>query len=205
MARTTLSSRSAAASISSFAASRAIVNSSRLLPFTCTAMVMVLSTKSAESGRRPRLFGQKPVWPRGAQQSSARCGNIGPGCGRAARRLPKPEQVLPGLGAGILPAVERALASSWIWATAALKRSLSIAIVTAASALMRRPAERLGFRTEFLGCRRLSRSALGRRFGTSRQMRCRKRCAPSTPAAVHSMSRSGGVSDSMNQRAVSAP
>ena len=38
MARTTLSSFSAAASISSFAASRAILNSSRLFPFTCTAM-----------------------------------------------------------------------------------------------------------------------------------------------------------------------
>ena len=40
---------------------------------------------------------------------------------------------------------------------------------------------------------------------TRRQTLCRNLCAPSTPPAVHSMSRSGGVSDSMNQRAVSAP
>jgi hypothetical protein len=38
-----------------------------------------------------------------------------------------------------------------------------------------------------------------------RQTRWRNRHAPSTPAAVHSTSRSGGLSDSMNQRAVSAP
>ena len=31
------------------------------------------------------------------------------------------------------------------------------------------------------------------------------RDAPATPASVHSMSRSGGLSDSTNQRAVSAP
>ena len=40
---------------------------------------------------------------------------------------------------------------------------------------------------------------------TWRQRRWVKRQAPSTPVSVHSMSRSGGVSDSMNQRAVSAP
>ena len=38
-----------------------------------------------------------------------------------------------------------------------------------------------------------------------RQMRLTKRQQPSAPASVHSMSRSGGVSDSMNQRMVSAP
>ncbi len=36
-------------------------------------------------------------------------------------------------------------------------------------------------------------------------MRWVKRQAPSTPASVHSESRSGGVSDSMNQRAASTP
>ena len=40
---------------------------------------------------------------------------------------------------------------------------------------------------------------------TSRQTRCTKRWAPSTPASVQMTSRSGGESDSMNQRAVSAP
>ena len=38
-----------------------------------------------------------------------------------------------------------------------------------------------------------------------RNRRCWKRQAPVTPASVHSRSRSGGLSDSMNQRAVSAP
>jgi transposase InsO family protein len=38
-----------------------------------------------------------------------------------------------------------------------------------------------------------------------RNSRCWKRQAPVTPASVHSRSRSGGLSDSMNQRAVSAP
>ena len=38
-----------------------------------------------------------------------------------------------------------------------------------------------------------------------RNRRCWKRHAPVTPASVHSRSRSGGLSDSMNQRAVSAP
>ena len=36
-------------------------------------------------------------------------------------------------------------------------------------------------------------------------MRCTNRQQPSAPSSVHSMSRSGGVSDSMNQRIVSAP
>ena len=38
-----------------------------------------------------------------------------------------------------------------------------------------------------------------------RNRRCWKRQAPVTPDSVHSRSRSGGLSDSMNQRAVSAP
>ena len=38
-----------------------------------------------------------------------------------------------------------------------------------------------------------------------RQTRWRNRAAPSTPEVVHSTSRSGGLSESMNQRAVSAP
>ena len=40
---------------------------------------------------------------------------------------------------------------------------------------------------------------------TSRHSRCTKRAAPCTPRSVHSTSRSGGESDSMNQRATSAP
>ena len=40
---------------------------------------------------------------------------------------------------------------------------------------------------------------------TMRHSRWAKRQAPSTPASVHSRSRSGGLSDSMYQRAVSAP
>ncbi len=40
---------------------------------------------------------------------------------------------------------------------------------------------------------------------TRRQTRCTKRCAPSAPASVQITSRSGGESESMNQRAVSAP
>ena len=40
---------------------------------------------------------------------------------------------------------------------------------------------------------------------TSRNRRWVKRAAPATPASVHSMSRSGGLSESTNQRAVSAP
>ena len=40
---------------------------------------------------------------------------------------------------------------------------------------------------------------------TSRQSRCTKRPAPCTPSSVQITSRSGGESDSMNQRAVSAP
>jgi hypothetical protein len=48
-------------------------------------------------------------------------------------------------------------------------------------------------------------ASAGAASDTSRQMRCTKRCAPSTPASVQITSRSGGESDSMNQRAVSAP
>ena len=40
---------------------------------------------------------------------------------------------------------------------------------------------------------------------TIRQMRWTKRWAPATPSSVQITSRSGGESDSMNQRAVSAP
>ena len=40
---------------------------------------------------------------------------------------------------------------------------------------------------------------------TSRQRRCTNRPAPCTPSSVQITSRSGGESDSMNQRAVSAP
>ena len=40
---------------------------------------------------------------------------------------------------------------------------------------------------------------------TRRQTRCTKREAPSIPASDHSRSRSGGLSDSMNQRTASAP
>jgi len=39
----------------------------------------------------------------------------------------------------------------------------------------------------------------------SRHSRCTKRQAPCTPSSVQITSRSGGESDSMNQRAVSAP
>jgi hypothetical protein len=46
---------------------------------------------------------------------------------------------------------------------------------------------------------------LGAAPATSRYRRWVKRCAPATPASVHSMSRSGGLSERMNQRAVSAP
>ena len=38
-----------------------------------------------------------------------------------------------------------------------------------------------------------------------RQTRWMKRLAPATPASVQMTSRSGGLSDSMNQRAQSAP
>ena len=48
-------------------------------------------------------------------------------------------------------------------------------------------------------------TSAGAASSSMRQTRCRNRQAPSTPAAVHSTSRSGGLSDSMNQRAVSAP
>ena len=40
---------------------------------------------------------------------------------------------------------------------------------------------------------------------TRRQTRCTKRPAPCTPSSVQITSRSGGESESMNQRAVSAP
>ena len=48
-------------------------------------------------------------------------------------------------------------------------------------------------------------SRLGAASAIKRHSRCTKRCAPSTPASVQITSRSGGESDSMNQRAVSAP
>ena len=48
-------------------------------------------------------------------------------------------------------------------------------------------------------------SAISAASPTSRHSRCTNRQAPCTPRSVQSTSRSGGESDSMNQRATSAP
>ena len=48
-------------------------------------------------------------------------------------------------------------------------------------------------------------SAISTASPMSRQSRWVNRHAPCTPRSVHSTSRSGGESDSMNQRATSAP
>ena len=94
-----------------------------------------------------------------------------------------------------------ALASSYSRATATLNAKLSSASVTAAIVrwVTRRKAPAAS-----------EPNVSGRRArhghaSTSRNTRWVKRYAPATPASVHSMSRSGGLSDRMNQRAVSAP
>jgi len=88
-------------------------------------------------------------------------------------------------------------------ATATLKCSFSIASET----LARVPCAAL--RSASAGAP----NAAGRDAGaataaaplTARHRRWVKRQAPCTPRSVHSTSRSGGESDSMNQRATSAP
>jgi hypothetical protein len=52
---------------------------------------------------------------------------------------------------------------------------------------------------------RAGRRQAGDRLARQPMQRCWKRQAPVDARSVHSRSRSGGLSDSMNQRAVSAP
>ena len=89
-------------------------------------------------------------------------------------------------------------------ATALLKPSLPMSSPTSFKRLVRGLRNRAG-----IALRAHAAAATPSRPGAAseikRHSRCTKRCAPSTPASVQITSRSGGESDSMNQRAVSAP
>ena len=80
-----------------------------------------------------------------------------------------------------------------------------MALVTAATAAMRRAAKRLGLGAELRRLRRAGLGALGGGLAHQPPDALQEAMRALDAAAVHSMSRSGGVSDSMNQRAVSAP
>ena len=93
------------------------------------------------------------------------------------------------------------MANSYSRATATLNAKLSSASLTAAIVRwVTRRSARAASRHAGLAPARQPASA-----SASRNTRWVKRNAPATPASVHSMSRSGGLSDRMNQRAVSAP
>ena len=92
-----------------------------------------------------------------------------------------------------------------MWATQTLKCSLSIASETLASAPCAALRTASAASPNCAGRAAGALGAISAASPTSRHSRCVKRQAPCTPRSVQFTSRSGGESDSMNQRATSAP
>ena len=92
-----------------------------------------------------------------------------------------------------------------MWATQRLKRSFGDVLGDLGERPVRRLAQRQRRIVVCAAAGSAAPSAISVASRTSRHSRCTKRQAPCTPSSVQITSRSGGESDSMNQRATSAP
>ena len=201
----TASSARTAASISAFPASRATVTSARFLPLICTGKVMVFSTKSSGSSWGQASAETRVLWPSAAQHSSARCGIIG--WNRRTRMSPasrnRPGEIGRRRRLGRTDTIRKRIGELVDMRDAAVEAQPGDIVGDVGQSAVGGLAHFERFRTECRGA--AAGAATSAISPTSRHSRCTKRQAPCTPSSVQITSRSGGESDSMNQRAVSAP